>query len=392
MNGGRIPQEEALSEALEDALQQLEAGATPQESLSGRADLAEALLPLVEAASQARERGERAVPPGAQQRSRTRMLLHAEKLRSRRRPSRFSWPFFRRLSLQGLAVLVVLVASLTGLAAASAQTIPGDQLYGLKRTVEDVRLNLSQPQARGSLERAFRERRLDEIRRVIADGRQIAVDFEGVVNQTGGSAWQIAGFTVLLDEETSIQGEILPGMLVRVLGRTTARGEILAGSIQVIAYAFTGPVDSRTGEVWVISGVPVLVTVNTQVAPGVAVGVQVVVLAQVSEAGTISARAILLADVLEGGGPQQEGAPGTGEQPDATTSGTPTATPTATQTRTATPTRTRTPSPFLPTPDDDDKTEKPESTESEEPETPEATGSEEPETPEPTKTDKPDDD
>jgi hypothetical protein len=71
-------------------------------------------------------------------------------------------PIWRQALRYAAAMLLVILLTATGLTSASANTLPGDQLYPVKRTVEDVRLALASANGRASLHVDFAARRINE--------------------------------------------------------------------------------------------------------------------------------------------------------------------------------------------------------------------------------------
>jgi hypothetical protein len=316
---------EPLTDVFEECLTELEAGKSIDEIISSRAGYSDELRPLLEAAGAALSLHPADPPALAQHRGRTRLLVQAERLRreSPRRAPRWNWP---RLAMQLTALLVIIAASLTSLVAASAQSLPGDRLYSVKLVAEGARLNAAEGRTRSTLEDTLRERRINEIEELLRLRRAALVAFEGVVTGTDGPAWEIGGLAVVVREETAFIGEILPGMYVEVRGRTTGDGELIADRIHLRAYAFVGTLNAWTGALCIVDDIAVLLTEESQLAPDLQIGDQVVVLAQVDDQGTVSARAILLA---------REALPTAPEPPDpaeATATPTPTPNPTTTTT------------------------------------------------------------
>ncbi|MGW3244929.1 DUF5667 domain-containing protein [Streptomyces sp. NPDC001070] len=86
----------------------------------------------------------------------------------------------RRLAAGGLSVGVA-AGALGGVAAASTNALPGDTLYGLKRGMEDMRLNLADDDAdRGKVYLDLASTRLQEARRLMERGRGGELDDESV--------------------------------------------------------------------------------------------------------------------------------------------------------------------------------------------------------------------
>jgi hypothetical protein len=82
----------------------------------------------------------------------------------------------RRLAAGGLSVGVA-AGALGGVAAASTDALPGDTLYGLKRGMEDMRLNLADNDAaRGKVYLDLASTRFQEARRLMERGRNGSLD------------------------------------------------------------------------------------------------------------------------------------------------------------------------------------------------------------------------
>ena len=283
----------SLTDLFEECLAELEAGLSIDEIIASRAAFSDDLRPLLETAGAARTLHPADLSRAAQHRGRTRLLVQAERLRREkpRRARTWNWP---RLALQLSAVLVIIAISLTSLVAASAQSLPGDQLYSVKRVAEGAQLNAAGEGGRDNFEDTLRERRIGEIEALLRLRRSAPVAFEGVLTEMTDTIWTIAGLETTVSDETALNGNILPGMYVEVHGRTTADGRLIADKVYLRAYAFAGTLSARNGAIWRIDDIPVLITAESQLAPDLTIGDQVVVLAEVDDAGTVSARAILL--------------------------------------------------------------------------------------------------
>jgi hypothetical protein len=97
-------------------------------------------------------------------------------LRRLRPRSRWS----RRLAAGGLTVGVA-AGAFSGIAAASTNALPGDTLYGLKRGMEDLRLDLTgDDAARGKVLLDMASTRMQEARRLLERGRSGPLDAESV--------------------------------------------------------------------------------------------------------------------------------------------------------------------------------------------------------------------
>jgi hypothetical protein len=98
--------------------------------------------------------------------SRLRQQVAAQHHRQRSRSS--ARPVWRGALRYAAVLLLVIVLALTGLTRASADTLPGDQLYSVKRTVEDVRLTLAPTDSQAGLHVDFAGRRINEFETLLA--------------------------------------------------------------------------------------------------------------------------------------------------------------------------------------------------------------------------------
>lgn len=226
---------EKLFDALETCLQALEQGETIDSALTLFPALAADLRPILEASLQARTVGRVAVPEEAQQRGRARVLRRAAELREAKRVPRRSWLFsFRPLALT--FVLAIFLLSGTGLVRAASASLPGDNLYPVKRTWEDFRLIfVSNPQEIQSLELEYETERVDEVNELLARGRTELVSFNGYVTVHPDGSLTIAGVPVIVNADIQLPSDPLtPGMPVRVTGRTDSQGFLVAESIESV--------------------------------------------------------------------------------------------------------------------------------------------------------------
>ena len=160
--------ERRLIEDLEAALSAIARGEDVDFWLSQHPDLR--LRAMLEAADAAR-----ALPVGnastpTLQHTRTRILAHAALLRADRpQPRGAGW--FARNAIAVVAIGSVLFFSAGGLVAASAGTIPGDNLYPLKRAVEGLSLSLvPSRRLRLDLASSYQQRRMEEFNKLIGLG------------------------------------------------------------------------------------------------------------------------------------------------------------------------------------------------------------------------------
>jgi hypothetical protein len=182
------------------------------------------------------------------------MLAHAAELR----PSAAGGTIFSalpRFATALIALAFVLIVSGYGLFSASAQALPGDLLYPVKRSAENIRLGVtSDSNRRESLEEEFERRRTDEVARLLFEGRLQPISFEGRVEDISGQDWVVAGIHVLLGEDTKIIGEIQLNDEIEVEGETRAQGFVFAHELHKRFMRLQGIVDRLTSDYISIDG------------------------------------------------------------------------------------------------------------------------------------------
>ena len=211
-----------LYEALEVCLGAIEQGMDIETTLARYPDISDELRPLLQASVSAR--GIAAPEPSADviQRNRAKLLQRAAEMRETRlKPSanRNWFNSLRRVAV-ALVVLAIVFMSGTGLVRASSTTLPGDNLYPVKRTWEDLNLLFTfDLTRRESLEIEHENERLEELHELFAEGRSAEVDFAGIVTQQNGNKWLVSGITIVISPQTDLHdGPVFVGDAVRVFG------------------------------------------------------------------------------------------------------------------------------------------------------------------------------
>ncbi len=167
----------------------------------------------------------------AKMKSRQKFMAHADLLQ--RTKPRKTMGFLPRFATGFLAAALVAGVLGTGAVAASGSALPGDPLYGLKRTVEDVRLNATgSPTQRQELQREFEQRRRDETDELLSARREGEVDFTGTIEAIQPGAWIVSSLVVQLDAHTQIVGTPQIDRVAEVRGATGPRG-LRASSISI---------------------------------------------------------------------------------------------------------------------------------------------------------------
>jgi hypothetical protein len=141
----------------------------------------------------------------------------------------------RRLSLVVASLVIVLSLLGTGMLFASAETVPGDQLYDAKRLFEDARLSITGDSAvREALQQRNEEERIREIETLLRMGRSSDVTFTGLIEAINEDTWLVAGLQVTIVSATSMDGTENPavGQLVQITG-LTEDGRIMASTVMI---------------------------------------------------------------------------------------------------------------------------------------------------------------
>jgi hypothetical protein len=225
-----------IYDALDDCLNALEGGQGLEAVLRRYPDLANQLRPLLVASVMARGSSRLHVPMDVRRRGRARLLqqaaILAESKTAVRRPI---IPIFPRLAITA-ALVGALVLTSTGLVSAASSTLPGQQLYPVKRTWESVRLLfVFTPEQRDLLESDYEQERLNEISQLL--GRRLAapISFSGLLSKRSDGNWLISGIPVSVSVSTTLPiVPIADGAPVTVTGTTRDDGLVEAQQIQVL--------------------------------------------------------------------------------------------------------------------------------------------------------------
>lgn len=236
-----------LYEALEVCLSEIEQGQDVDTVLFRYPELAEELRPIIEISVHAREM---AVPEPSQEivrRNRAKLLQRAAEMREGQitPDSRRIWSVSLRRVLVTLMVVAMLFISSTGLVRASSNSLPGDNLYPVKRTWEDMLVFFTfDTDKREELEFEHENERLEELHELFAEGRFAEVDFAGYVTRLSDDEWRVSGITVFISSQTRLPAqEIQIGDAVRVRGQIQIGMSVTAKQVDLL------PPGSRLPEV-----------------------------------------------------------------------------------------------------------------------------------------------
>ncbi|MBI5841406.1 MAG: hypothetical protein HZB19_15015 [Chloroflexi bacterium] len=224
-----------LYEALEEGLQAIEQGTAIDSIVARYPDLADELRPILEASSRARALTAPDPSPEAMRRGRAKLLQRAAELREAKiAPRRRVIPGIQRFAISFLLAALFLLSG-TGLVNASASALPGESLYTVKRTWEDMRLFfIFDQKQRESLKVEFENERLHEVSELLAEGRHETIQFAGEL-QVLKDRYYVSGIRVVILDSTKLPAEPLQnGAAVVVTGRTNAEGFVEAQSLKLL--------------------------------------------------------------------------------------------------------------------------------------------------------------
>ncbi len=220
-----------LIDALETCLQEMEKGKARVDILVHYPILEAQLDPLLEVAEVARDAGPLDIPVKEFQRERIHFLATARHLQHTSAGHFLARPPIR-VALAALLALVFLVFGFDSVLAASANSLPGDLFYPIKRWTENVELQFSPDNSRRQqLAKEFDQRRQAETIALLLGARVERVEFEGTVTAAFTDVWTVADIPVRVSAQTEISGQIEIGDRVRVVGETEADGSVHALSL-----------------------------------------------------------------------------------------------------------------------------------------------------------------
>ncbi len=165
---------------------------------------------------------------------------------------------FKVLVPRLILILLMIVVPLTFTGLASVQAIPGDVLYGVKRTVEQVQLNLtSDSSGKIRLEELFDTRRVWEVKQMQEAQRWDAVQIAGWLEIQPKGNWMIDDMVIILE---SIEAEQLKS-LNGILGPDGVEAE----NIQLRLFNLSGELTASDDGEWLIDGTKVEITPETRI-------------------------------------------------------------------------------------------------------------------------------
>ena len=250
---------------LAECLDRLEEGESLQSILDTYPQQANRLKPLLKAAFVSRSLPKPEPSPEAVQSGKNRLLAEVDSLRlenkfskNRTKPAdaRYTGRLLEKIHsfiekenidmklVPRLAIYVLITALVGGFftVSASASSLPGDPLYGLKLSWERAQMVFTfDDDAQAELEEEFESERISEVEELLEEGREEEIEFSGIIEEIGTSAWIISGITVQVDQDTELEGILEVGTLVEVEAMTQEDGSLLA--LEISAELDDGDVD-----------------------------------------------------------------------------------------------------------------------------------------------------
>jgi len=226
-----------IFDVLETCLRELENGADVESVLARYPHLASELRPILKASVAARMRSVDIPAPSPEvvRRGRAKLLQHAAQMReAKSAPRKRAIPIFQRLAI-AVTLAALFLTSGTGLVSASSSALPGENLYPVKLTWENVRLFFTfNEEYRKILEFAFENERLHEVGELLAKGRRETIRFAGVYMEVNDVTYVSGVHVVVLDTSSLPIEPLLNGAAVVVRGRTNAEGFVDVESIELL--------------------------------------------------------------------------------------------------------------------------------------------------------------
>lgn len=131
------------------------------------------------------------------------------------------WKNWRQWLRMATALALFLVVFFAGFTYTAATAVPGDLLYDGKLFIEDFRLQTAGSLQQIELVDQFNQERIAEINRLLAADREEEVTFTGFITRVvDDNTLIIANLTVLLSEESVVEGDVGVGYFAEVNGRT----------------------------------------------------------------------------------------------------------------------------------------------------------------------------
>lgn len=222
----------ALENVIVAALDELEQGQTVEEILDRYPQKKAELRPILETASGLTAL-ESTPSPESRNASRQAFLAEAARLRESSPAGDRSMPRWRRIfySFASFALFLLLLGVIV--IPPSADAIPGDILYPVKRSAESAQLLLASPAEEETLRAEYEEERNREVYQMLEIGRDGRAGYIGIVKEITAEHWKIGNITAHIEESTVITGEPEVGARVEAHCLVQDR-EVIAETLTVL--------------------------------------------------------------------------------------------------------------------------------------------------------------
>ena len=233
---------------LDECISALQAGVPIDEILAEVPDYADELRPLLFAASVLADPNPDLAPEETKSALRDQYLKYAAELPTLSTPSlgqktqAILHVIRRRLTPKAvindlvtitITIILTVLMALVILSYLAVDALPGDFLYSIKRTSENVQLALTFDETRrNELEHSFDQRRLEEIEQLIQQNRVAVVDFKGILETKGENLWVVEGHTVFIPPDIVGADSIKEGDLVEVTGLLRSNNVVVADTVR----------------------------------------------------------------------------------------------------------------------------------------------------------------
>ncbi len=226
-----------LEATLDACLSQLNDVGSIEDCLKRNPEQAAELGPLLHVAAQLKTLGQEQAPvPIALRSGRQKLLSEAARLRNRLDARHNTglwanmWSLLRRSAVTAALAGLLLASALGGgTIALAGRSLPGDALYPVKRMAEDIQLVLTlDRQTKAQLMARFDERRRAEAVAIVGSQRIAEITFRGQLETRNDGLWVVSGVSVYISGETELEQGIEPGATVRVLARSMSDGKLWA--------------------------------------------------------------------------------------------------------------------------------------------------------------------
>ncbi len=240
-----------LETALDESLARLNKGESIESCLEHFPEFRGQLEPLLQVGGRlSRMAAQTAPSEEAVARARRRFMAEVYERRAtqvspKRRP--FWVPVLQRGVATASVVVALIVVLLTGTGIVSANSLPGDPLYGIKLASENVRIWLTpDSESRVLLRSYYDSLRVAEVKQVLEKGRETQVSFTGVVERVEGNTLIVQGIPVQISAIQSSEPPV-PGAKVQVVAQTQSDGTVAANSVDIEpADELPSPIQSPT--------------------------------------------------------------------------------------------------------------------------------------------------